>query len=205
MVYNECRPAKSLHELDLEISDGNIQSHFKFSFRAIPRIKNKVSIEINTLCSIKRSSPFRWNWWCFLHWSTKTTSPGTVPGAWSASPAKTTFCLSCIPLSIGTSNTWGRYWGNEWDQILTQLGSIKKRFSTFFSWTTFFPPHWVQRSLALMTAPDPSHWGHRTCICWIMPGPIWRVTSLIPAPSQESQVVFALGFLLQKNICLTRM
>jgi hypothetical protein len=78
--------------------------------------------------------------------------------------------------------------------------SAECKKSTFFSWTTFFPPHCVQRSLAFMTAPDPSHWGHRTCICWIIPGPIWRVTSLIPPPSHESQVVFALGFLLQYEI-----
>lgn len=55
-------------------------------------------------------------------------SPGSTPGAWSASPPKVIFCPCLMPLSTWTSRI-------------------------FTSFTTFLPSHFLQRSFSLMTSP----------------------------------------------------
>lgn len=59
---------------------------------------------------------------------TRTISPGSTPGAWSASPPKVIFCPCFMPLSTCTSRI-------------------------FTSFTTFLPSHFLQRSFSLITSP----------------------------------------------------
>ena len=59
---------------------------------------------IRTMC-IKRSLPWRLNTLSSLSSRTKITSPGSMPGSWSPSPANTIFCPSFIP---GSTWTWHR-------------------------------------------------------------------------------------------------
>ena len=59
---------------------------------------------------------------------TRTMSPGSTPGAWSASPPKVIFCPCFMPLSTCTSRI-------------------------FTSFTTFLPSHFLQRSFSLITSP----------------------------------------------------
>mmetsp|Transcript_42453 Transcript_42453/g.100970 ORF Transcript_42453/g.100970 Transcript_42453/m.100970 type:complete len:251 (-) Transcript_42453:119-871(-) len=115
-----------------------------------------------------RSSPLRMNLACSVCWITKTTSPGSVPGCWSASPEKTIFCPCFMPLSMLTSRT--------------------------LRWlATFLPLQGLQRSPALIDCPVPWQSPQCVCICWIMPGAIWRETSLMPCPWHPPHVVLAPG------------
>ena len=87
----------------------------------------------------------------------------------SASPGNVIFCPFCIPFSTTTS-------------------------STFFSWTTFSPLHWVHRSLSLMVSPVPLHSLQGCCICWIIEGPRCLIDNFIPVPWQPAQVIEAPDF-----------
>lgn len=60
---------------------------------------------------------------------TRTISPGSTPGAWSASPPKVIFWPCFMPLSTCTSRI-------------------------FTSFTTFLPSHFLQRSFSLITSPE---------------------------------------------------
>lgn len=65
-------------------------------------------------------------------------SPGSTPGAWSASPVNVILCPCFMPLSTCTS------------RILTSL-------------ITFFPSHFLQRSFSLITSPVKRE--HRLPLC----------------------------------------
>lgn len=118
----------------------------------------------------------------------RTISPGSTPGAWSASPPKVIFCPCFIPLSTCTSRI-------------------------FTSFTTFLPSHFLQRSFSLITSPGASereHTGvraassptlhrmadfhisghspsplqsvHTDCICWTIPGASCLIMTRMPRP-----------------------
>mmetsp|Transcript_5764 Transcript_5764/g.16194 ORF Transcript_5764/g.16194 Transcript_5764/m.16194 type:complete len:276 (+) Transcript_5764:262-1089(+) len=111
-----------------------------------------------------KSEPLRINTGCFSFCcATNTRSPGSIPGFSSALPANTIFSPSDIPLSTCTS-------------------------STSRSRMTLAPWHLVQRSESEMLSPVPWHLPQALCICWIMPGPIWRIVILTPWPWQSEQV-----------------
>lgn len=118
-------------------------------------------------------------------------SPGSTPGAWSASPPKVIFCPCLMPLSTWTSRI-------------------------FTSFTTFLPSHFLQRSFSLMTSPgadqtrgtncnggsetaagtqkhtpgppwsspSPLQSVHTDCICWTMPGASCLIMMRMPRPLQ---------------------
>lgn len=115
-------------------------------------------------------------------------SPGSTPGAWSASPPKVIFWFCFIPLSTCTS------------RIFTSLA-------------TFLPSHFLQRSFSLITSPEvrekktkmkcatsttttqhrqliipflpsPLQSVHTDCICWTIPGASCLIMIRMPRPLQ---------------------
>lgn len=76
---------------------------------------------------INRSCLF-WGTSCSFSCSTRTISPGSMPGAWSASPVNVIFCPCLMPLSTWTSRT---------------LVSLQ----------TLWPSHFLQRSFSFITSP----------------------------------------------------
>ncbi len=73
---------------------------------------------------LETGPPTSWSFSC----KTRTMSPGSTPGAWSASPPKVIFWPCFMPLSTCTSRI-------------------------FTSFTTFLPSHFLQRSFSLITSP----------------------------------------------------
>lgn len=65
---------------------------------------------------------------CSFSCSTRTMSPGSTPGAWSASPENVIFCPCLMPLSTWTSRS-------------------------LVSLLTLWPSHFLQRSFSLITSP----------------------------------------------------
>mmetsp|Transcript_3399 Transcript_3399/g.11133 ORF Transcript_3399/g.11133 Transcript_3399/m.11133 type:complete len:245 (+) Transcript_3399:343-1077(+) len=114
---------------------------------------------------MKRSSPLRLKVSCGFSWITNTMSPGTMSGASSPSPWNVIFWLLAIPFSTTSS-------------------------ITFFSCTTWFARHCVHLSLALTPLPLPLQSPHTDCICWTMPGPIWRSWIFTPWPWQPWHSIF---------------
>lgn len=124
---------------------------------------------------------------CSFSCRTRTMSPGSTPGAWSASPPKVIFCPCFMPLSTWTSKI-------------------------FTSFTTFLPSHFLQRSFSLMTSPGGLNQGQQglnkwpgeqrtcpvknwqqflpsplqsvqtDCICWTMPGASCLIMMRMPRP-----------------------
>lgn len=74
---------------------------------------------------------------CSFSCSTRTISPGSTPGAWSASPENVIFCPCLMPLSTCTSRS-------------------------FVSLHTLWPSHFLQRSFSFITSPAPAN-KHRFC------------------------------------------
>mmetsp|Transcript_17962 Transcript_17962/g.30215 ORF Transcript_17962/g.30215 Transcript_17962/m.30215 type:complete len:205 (+) Transcript_17962:831-1445(+) len=111
---------------------------------------------------MKRSFPLRLKIGCSFCCKMRMTSPGSISGDSSASPWKVIFCPWVMPFSTLTSRI-------------------------FFSWITLFPRHCWHLSFSEIIWPDPRHSGQTDCICWTMPGPIWRIVTFIPEPWQPAQ------------------
>mmetsp|Transcript_16091 Transcript_16091/g.34963 ORF Transcript_16091/g.34963 Transcript_16091/m.34963 type:complete len:200 (+) Transcript_16091:819-1418(+) len=111
--------------------------------------------------STNRSLPLRLNVACSFCCKMRMTSPGSMSGASSASPWKVIFCPWLMPFSTCTSRI-------------------------FFSWITLLPLHCPHLSFSEIIWPEPLHSGHTDCICWTMPGPIWRMVTFIPEPWQPA-------------------
>mmetsp|Transcript_2526 Transcript_2526/g.9760 ORF Transcript_2526/g.9760 Transcript_2526/m.9760 type:complete len:314 (+) Transcript_2526:2707-3648(+) len=131
--------------------------------RCVTVVLNPQSASVREMSfSRNKSLPLRLKTACSFSCTTKTISPGTVPGASSASPWNTIFWLFTMPFSMCTSRT-------------------------FFSWTTFWAWHWPHLSFSEITWPVPRHSLHTVCICCTMPGAICRTTKRTPLPLHEPQ------------------
>lgn len=96
---------------------------------------------------------------CSFSCSTRTMSPGSTPGAWSASPENVIFCPCLIPLSTWTSRS-------------------------FVSLHTLWPSHFLQRSFSLITSPaQKTQVGHYEFVLVHM----WTSVGLLPSPLQSVQ------------------
>mmetsp|Transcript_2007 Transcript_2007/g.6455 ORF Transcript_2007/g.6455 Transcript_2007/m.6455 type:complete len:200 (-) Transcript_2007:110-709(-) len=139
------------------------------SRRSTGKLKPVSASESVMVRFMKRSGPLRVKTSCGFSSTTKTTSPGSPPGCWSASPANVILSPAFMPRSMYTSST------------------LRPR-------TVFWPAQPLHLSSSRIVVLAPRHLGHSDCDCWIMPGPTCRMRTTMPRPRHSEHVASAPSF-----------